>query len=142
MTTMTDLTLTTARTIAAPAERLYAAWLDPAMLRRFMIAKPGATVPEAQADARVGGSFRIVMRQGGADSLHSGSYLALEPHRRIVFTWHSDHSVEGSTVTVTFTPKDGGTEVVLTQVKFASEGARDGHRAGWTSILAALAEAV
>ena len=44
---MTDLTLTVERTIQAPQQDLFRAWLDPEMLRRFMTPGPGMTVPRA-----------------------------------------------------------------------------------------------
>jgi uncharacterized protein YndB with AHSA1/START domain len=136
--TMTELSMTTRRTIAAPARRIYEAWLDPKMLARFMIAKDGATVPQAKADPRVGGRFLVMMRQAGQDLPHQGEYLELVPYEKIVFTWESEHSDADSTVTVALTPVAGGTEVALTHVKFRSEAMRDGHMAGWTRILQQL----
>jgi uncharacterized protein YndB with AHSA1/START domain len=136
---MSELALTTSRRIAAPPDRLYAAWLDPAMLARFMLAGPGMTIPHAETDPRVGGRFAVTMSMDGRDLPHAGTYLDLQPNRRIVFTWESPFSVPDSTVTVTFEPRDGGTEVTLTHVKFASEQSRDNHRGGWNAILDALA---
>jgi uncharacterized protein YndB with AHSA1/START domain len=138
---MTELTLTLSRAIPAPVARVYDAWLDPAMLRRFMIPCEGGSVVEATSDARVGGAFRIVMHADGKDIPHWGTYLDLVPHRRIVFSWQSPHSVEGSTVTLTLTPEGTGTRVDLAQVRFANEGARDGHGKGWSYILGELAGA-
>ena len=43
---MTDLTLTAERTIAAPQKDVFGAWLDPAMLKRFMTPGPGMGCPE------------------------------------------------------------------------------------------------
>ena len=40
------------------------------------------------------------------------------------------------------TPVAEGTEVVLSQVRFTSPEARDGHAEGWTGILAKLDAAV
>ncbi len=137
-----DLTLTVSRVIPAPPTRVYDAWLDPAMLARFMVAKDGATVSKATSDARVGGKFLIMMRHGDEDLPHHGSYLELVPHSRIVFSWQSAHSIDNSVVTLTFTPDGAGTRVDLRQDRFASEGARDGHRGGWTRILQELAATV
>jgi uncharacterized protein YndB with AHSA1/START domain len=135
---MTELTLTTSRRIAAPADRVFAAWLDPDMLARFMRPGDGVTVPRAETDPRPGGRFSILMRAGGRDLPHSGTYLEIEPPTRLVFTWESAHSVEGSTVTLTFAAAGDATDVTLTQVRFLDEGARDAHRGGWSGILAAL----
>lgn len=135
---MTDLTLTVERTIAAPPQAVFDAWLDPAMLARFMIPGPGMTVPQAKTDPREGGRFDIVMEGGGNEIPHHGIYKEISPHGRLVFTWQSPFSVEDSTVTLTFAPLEGGTHVTLTHVRFVDAETRDNHAGGWTGILAAL----
>lgn len=132
------LTLTVSRTIDAPAEKVFDAWLDPELLSRFMTPGDDVTVPSVTVDPVEGGRYEILMKVGGKELPHSGTYETIDRPRRLVFTWESGHSIDGSTVTVEFTPTDGGTEVTLTQVKFASKDSRDGHEEGWTAILAAL----
>lgn len=140
---MSELSLTVRKTIQATPEKVFDAWLDPMMLKKFMVTCEGDKVPRAESDAREGGQFLIVMASGGKEIPHSGTYLELKPHNRLVFTWDSPHSVDGSTVTVELAPAgDGATDLTLTQVKFANEGARDGHIKGWSAILDMLAETV
>lgn len=139
---MTDLTLTTTRLIKAPAEKLFSAWLDPEMLAKFMAPGPGMSVPKAETDPKIGGRFDIVMKAGDKEIPHWGFYKEITPHERLVFTWESPFSVEGSTVTVTFTDQPEGTEVSLTHVRFPSEESRDNHDKGWTHILAVLEASV
>jgi uncharacterized protein YndB with AHSA1/START domain len=134
---MTDLTLTVQRTLKASPEAVYAAWLDPATIRRFMAGGADQTVTEARTDPRVGGTFRIVMTSD-KEILHQGTYKELSPFSRIRFTWESPYSPADSEVDIRLTPVPQGTELVLTQVKFLSEGARNGHRDGWTRILERL----
>lgn len=135
---MTDLTLSLSRTIKASPEAVYAAWLDPATIRRFMAGGADQTVAEARTDPRVGGRFFILMV---ADKKvpHEGTYTALDQYSLIRFTWESPYSPADSEVTIRLTPVPGGTELSLTQVKFLSEGARDGHGEGWACILERLA---
>lgn len=138
---MSELTLTVRKTIPAPVQKVFDAWLDPMMLKEFMVTCEGDKVPKAESDAREGGQFLIVMESDGKEIPHSGTYLELTPHSRLVFTWESPHSVDGSTVTVDLASAgDGTTDLTLTQVRFAGEGARDGHEKGWTAILARLAD--
>lgn len=138
-----ELSLTVKKTIPAPPEKVFNAWLDPRMLKRFMVTCEGHGVPKAESDAREGGKFLIVMDTGEKEIPHSGTYLEIKPHSRLVFTWESPHSVDGSTVTLDLAKKgEDETELTLTQVRFASEGALEGHREGWTAILEALARAV
>ncbi len=140
--TPNDLSLTVARTIKAPVEKVFDAWLDPDMLSRFMTPGEDVTVPSVTVDPVEGGSFEILMKVGEKEIPHSGVYKTIDRHRRLVFTWESPHSIDGSTVTLDFVPVDGGTEVTLTQVSFSSEDSRDGHEEGWNAILAALASTV
>jgi uncharacterized protein YndB with AHSA1/START domain len=136
---MNDFSLTVNRRIGAPVETVFNAWLDPDMLARFMIPGDGMHVPKAEADARVGGRFTIIMASGGNEIPHGGEYKAIDRHSRLVFTWESPFSVEGSTVTLNFADSgDGGTDLELIHVKFASEESRNNHEGGWTLILAKL----
>jgi uncharacterized protein YndB with AHSA1/START domain len=136
---MTDLTLTVQKRIAAPVDRVYAAWLDPESLIHFMLNCQGITLSAAETDPRVGGRFLLLMNNGTKDIPHRGTYLDLQPHSRIVFPWESEYSqMEGSTVTLDFEPQGSATLLTLTHVRFASESSRDGHRSGWTTILDGL----
>ena len=134
------LALSVDRTIAAPPERVFDAWLDPAMLMRFMQPGPGMTTPGATADPRIGGRFDLVMKAGDDEMPHGGVYQVIDRPRRIVFSWESPFSAEGSTVTLDFTPRGAGTHLRLTHVRFVTEESRDNHRGGWTAILARLDE--
>lgn len=134
--------MTVEKLLPAPPARVYDAWLNPDLLARFMVPCAGGSVPEASVDARVGGSFRIVMNDGTRDIPHHGTYLELARPTRMVFTWQSPHSVDGSLVTLTLMPDRDGTRLTLRQDRFASEGARDGHVKGWTMILSMLEAAL
>lgn len=135
---MTDLTLSITRTIPAAPKAVYDAWLDPATISRFMAGGADQRVTEARTDPRVGGTFRVVMTSD-KDIAHQGVYKDLVPHSLIRFTWESPYSPADSEVTIRLVPVAGGTEITLSQVTFLSEGARDGHRGGWTLILERLA---
>ena len=135
---MTDLSLKVERTIKAPQKDVFNAWLNPDMLRKFMMPAAGMTVPTASNDPQEGGRFEIVMRAGENDIPHAGTYREISPHNRIVFTWESPYSVDESTVTLTFDPTDDGTHVTLTHVRFADEQTRDNHQGGWVGILETL----
>ncbi len=136
---MSDLILTTTRRFKASAATIFDAWLDPAMLARFMCPGPDMSVPKAETDATVGGRFDIVMKAGDQEIPHWGVYKAIDRPSKLVFTWQSPFSVEDSTVTLTLTESDGGTDVELSHVKFRDEETRDNHLGGWNGILAKLA---
>lgn len=134
------LQLTVTKIIAAGQRELFEAWLSPAALAAFIRPGPGVTVPTAEVDARVGGSFLIVMRVGDTDIEHRGEYREITPHERLVFTWLSGMTVPDSTVSIDFKAlPDGRTEVALHHVGFPSGESRTNHEGGWAMILDALA---
>jgi uncharacterized protein YndB with AHSA1/START domain len=128
------------RTIAASAEDLFDAFLDPEALAAWM--RPGtiqSTV--AHVEPRVGGRYEITM-QGQSGALpHTGVYRVIERPRRLVFTWHSIGTEHKETlVTVDFLRIGPKTEVVVTHERLP-ESARPSHANGWTSGLLHLDEA-
>jgi uncharacterized protein YndB with AHSA1/START domain len=138
---MPDLSLTCKRTINASPEALFNAWLDPEIMAQFMSPRPDMTVREARSDAKVGGSFYVLMI-GDKEFPHEGTYKEITPHSRLVFTWMAPWSHPDSTVELGFAPVAGGTEVTLTHTHFTSEDSRDGHAQGWAGILGKLDAAV
>jgi uncharacterized protein YndB with AHSA1/START domain len=128
------------RLIPVPRELVFAAWLDPASLARWMCpgSVTGATV---DVDPRVGGAFRIVMH-GQGDTEHWGEYLIVEPPSLLSFKWISvNTNFEPTLVTVEFHERDGGTEVILTHRQLPP-AQLDPHTKGWSDILRKLEEAV
>jgi uncharacterized protein YndB with AHSA1/START domain len=119
MSTMTEVRLQ--RTISAPPSRVYRAWLDPDMLRRWLA--PGEmTVKRVEGDERVGGTYRIW--QASAEGEDVGGFewelVDLVPDERLVFVWRfvgPDRVVDTAldsrlTVTLREAP-GGGTELTL-----------------------------
>lgn len=138
---MTDLSLHVTRVINATPKRIYEAWLDPAIMTRFMFPRPDMHISQASCDARVGGRFRVVM-VGDKEYPHEGTYTELTPYSRLVFTWEAPWSAPDSTVTITLTPKGQATRVDLTHIRFLSDESRDNHATGWTGMLDNLATLV
>ena len=138
-----ELVLELTRTIDAPKERVFDAWLDPATLATFMTPMPGVTVPEAQTDPREGGRFLVVMRSGDQDMPHRGTYVTIDRPNRLAFTWESPFSeIEGSTVTLDFADAGTGTKITLRHIRFETEESRNNHEGGWSKILDTLAGAL
>ena len=141
---MSELELTINRRIPAPREKVFKAWLEPEMMAKFM--RPpfgGVHGARAKTDAVKGGRFEVMMLTPDKELPHTGTYLEIDPHSRLSFTWESASSLDDSVVTIDFAePEAGVTDVTLHQVKFKSVGERDGHTAGWTAILELLEENV
>lgn len=127
------------RVLRVPRERVFAAWLDPALMTRWMC--PGDTQSASvELDPRVGGKFRIVMHHGRGDAEHWGEFLAIEPPARLSFTWISASTLRQPTlVTVELFERGRETELVLTHRRLPPDRV-EAHRKGWTDIVAKLEE--
>jgi len=79
-----ELVLT--RLIDAPREKLFRAWTDPALLKRWFAPLPWTT-PHAELDVRPGGATLVVMRgPDGNEFPNRGVYLEVVENTRLVFT--------------------------------------------------------
>ena len=133
-------TITVKRRIAAPAQRIFDAWLDPAALAEWMRpCSPQNKRSDVKVDAREGGAFEIVMHVDSGPVRHTGVYQTIDAPRRLVFTWNSPYAGQNdSLVTVEFRPDGKATEVVITHERLP-EAVRAGHTDGWTRLLESLA---
>lgn len=126
--------------IAAPAEAVFDAWLDPAIAGRFLAAGD-MDVETAEIDAREGGAFRVVMRGEDNRVEHSGRYVVIERPRRLIFTWVSAGTDwRLSLVTVVFIPIPAGVRVELQHEGLPNADRAARHEYGWETILAKLAQ--
>ena len=144
MTTVANIpSITVKRKIAAPAQQLFDAWLNPTSLAEWM--RPCSTQnkrSDVKVDAREGGAYEIVMHVDSGPVRHSGIYQTIDAPRRLVFTWNSVHAgPNDSLVTVEFRPDGETTEVIITHERLP-ESVRAGHTEGWTQLLESLAKTI
>lgn len=133
---MADGTLEIRRTLPASAERVFAAWTDPAWLARWMSPVGHA---RAEADPRPGGRLHVVMIGEGRELVHRGEFIEVVPPHRLSFTWQSDYTgEEPSRVTVELAPVAGGTAITVRHERLPADAARS-HRGGWGAMLERLA---
>jgi uncharacterized protein YndB with AHSA1/START domain len=108
------------RTIAAPPERVYRAWLDPKLMVRWF-APAGLTVRNVEVDERVGGRLSVWHADGEGNDVggSESEIVELVLGERIVLRWHfvgPDRTTDPATatrLTVTFTPTPEGTQLDL-----------------------------
>ncbi len=129
---------------SASAERVFAAWLDPDQLGRWMF---GPNVREERIvrldlEPRVGGKFSFVVNRAGQEFDHVGEYLEIDRPHRLVFTWGTrDTLPETSRVRVEIRPLDPGCELTLTHEMAPRWSAFAEQAAGsWRRMLDALAD--
>lgn len=85
---MTDpkLDLVLERVVDVSPELVWAAWTQPAHLKKWFTPAPWTTV-DCEIDLRPGGIFRTVMRSPeGQEFPNLGCYLEIVPHRKLVWT--------------------------------------------------------
>ena len=127
----------------ASAERVFDAWLDPAMVRKWM-GQPSAVlgkmdVRRIEIDARVGGRFTFSDMRAEGEAVHWGFYREIARPRRLVFTWFTSKEEEEenrSVVTLTIEPTPDGCVATIVHSMDAkwSEYTKQTER-GWGSML-------
>ena len=127
--------ITVTRTFAAPRERVFAAWTDPADFAVWF-GSSQVTVPRDSLvlDVRPGGSWRAVMELPDGNTINwEGQYTEVTPPERLSLTM-TDRPGEdpGAPISVTFMEVDGGTQMTLVQdAPDFSEDQREQTAAGY-----------
>jgi uncharacterized protein YndB with AHSA1/START domain len=113
--------------IAAPPETVWTFWTEPHRLAEWW----GS---DAEVVAEPGGRFRVVMESG---PVMRGTFTALDPPHRLVFTFGWEHNPPGeplapesTRVEVTLTPDGGETVLLLRHFDMPATHAAD-HEKGW-----------
>jgi uncharacterized protein YndB with AHSA1/START domain len=124
---------------AASPERVFDAWLDPAIARRFLFATPKGEMIVCEIDPKVGGRFDFTDRRADmGDVKHVGEYLEIDRPRRLVFTFGVPQFDPNMTrVEIDIRPLGTGCELTLTHTG-VGEDWLEGTIDGWTKILASL----
>jgi len=132
------------RTFKAPRARVFSAWTQPEIIAKWF-GPEGMTVPEVSFEARVGGSYRIVMLDpsDGERNVVGGVIRECVAPERLVYTWRweqEDPAKQRDTlVTVLFHDRGTETEVELTHENLFDETSRAQHESGWSQTLDKLA---
>jgi uncharacterized protein YndB with AHSA1/START domain len=136
------------RLVPAPPDEVFDVWFDPA--------SPGGPWHGAKKvlmNVAVDGIFyfgidRAVAKTktpGVADAVgllgHFGRFTAIERPRAVEHTWMSEHThgIE-TTVSITFEPRDGGTQMTLVHHGIPDDEMGRAHDRGWTFLLGRVAE--
>ncbi len=116
------------RMFNAPARIVFDAWTKPELVRRWWAPKShGVVVALCEADIRVGGDYRYVLRQAGGDEFgFSGQYSEVTPHSRLVYTQIFEPMANAGAVivTVTFDERAGKTYLTSHEM-YPSKAARE-----------------
>lgn len=146
-TTTQPVSLKVSRLIKAPRERVFAAWITPSDVVRWLGGEK-CHIQTATIDPRVGGEYHFKMKGSDAGKPGmTGVFREIKSPERLVFTWLTGGCtgemprVE-TLVTVEFAAQAGGTLVQITHEGFPDAELRDGHNDGWTASLEKLEKLV
>lgn len=126
-----DRELVLARHIDAPREKLFRAWTEPELMKKWFVPAPW-TISKVELDPRPGGRSLVVMRSPDGNEFPTrGIYLDVVKNEMIVFTDAFVSTWEPSekafiTATVTFEEEDGGTRYIA-RVRHWTVAAREEH---------------
>lgn len=134
---------------AAPADRVFDAWLTPAQAARFLFATRTGNVMRCEIDPRVGGGFLVTDRRPNADgdesvfdAEHRGEYIVIDRPNHLVFDFTAPGGAPPTRVTLDFNAiAPQACELHLAHELGDSDMARafaDQTRRGWDSMLTLL----
>ncbi len=132
---MGDLIAEASIEIEAPAERVWAALTEPALVKRYFFGTDMST------DWQVGSPITYRGEWEGKPYEDRGTVLAFEPQKRLAFSYWSNFSGVPDTeenrqrIEQRVEGRGGKTTVTVTQHNITGEEARDHSAANWQAVL-------
>jgi uncharacterized protein YndB with AHSA1/START domain len=122
-----DRELVISRTFNGPARIVFDAWTKPELVKRWWAPKSHSVViVSCDADVRVGGRYRYVLRAAPGEIGFSGTYTEVTPHSRLVYTQCFEPMPGAEAIiTITFDERGGKTHLVAHEL-YPSKEALDG----------------
>jgi len=121
--------------VAAPRNRVFAAWTTPEEIQHWF-GPESCRVQSARVDLNVGGEycFEVFSQRMGEVKIR-GAYKEIVVPERLVYTWKcefdKDLSAEESLVTVDFIDLGSSTEIRLKHEQLPNDDVRQDHEHGW-----------
>ncbi|MCX2454269.1 SRPBCC family protein [Pedobacter sp. PLR] len=133
---------TVTRHFSVTAEDVFDAWLNTAMIGRFMFGPEvrDEKIVSLTTDPKVGGAFSFVVLRNEEEIDHTGEYLEINRPLRLAFTWAVRKDTDDhSEIVVDIVPNATGAELTLTQKMPADwEHFVGSAETSWTKMLNAL----
>lgn len=156
MNNYSTTTLTMTRVFEVAPERVFDAWLNPEMMRKWFFTLE-STNKVAQNNPQVGGTWEIIDHREGKDYRAIGEYLEIDRPNKLVFTFRMPQFSETEdTITVELKEIQNGCEMIFSQhiivpheenwlkpdIENALEEYHDGTEHGWNLMFIGLKELV
>lgn len=147
-----DTGFTIERTFKAAPERVWAMWTTPEGIAKWWVPSMrdmGFDMRVRHMDVRVGGKFAFEMTSKEHNLVNGGTYVVVDPHRELAWTWHFDIFLAPGqppydvpiSVRLERTPA-GGTRMTFRQGPLATGGHTEGSRQGVLKNLDRMAQAL
>jgi uncharacterized protein YndB with AHSA1/START domain len=133
--------VTIEREYDAPIERVFKAWTEPDQIRQWFHHAENSRVASAEAEASVGGKYRITVDNDDYTMVMFGAYTIVDPPKTLEFTflWEESSMEKAETlVRVDLEPIGNRTRLKLTHSRLSSEESSQAHGQGWDGVLNSL----
>lgn len=126
MKNVTTITLKMVREFEVPPEKVFEAWLNPELMRKWLFTLTN-TNKAVENEPVEGGKWEIIDHREGTDYRAIGEYLEIKKYERLVFTFKMPQFSESEDkLTVEFKDVQNGCEMTFTQ------GINVPHEPEWT----------
>jgi uncharacterized protein YndB with AHSA1/START domain len=145
---VTHATFSIERRYDSPPAKVFKAFADPAIKRRWFAEGEGWEIEEFVADFKVGGYERSRFRfRGGTPIRNDTTYHDIVPNERIIIGYTmtiGENRISASLATFEFKPAGNGTQLLFTEQGAFLDGLDTAgpREAGWKDLLDALGRAL
>jgi uncharacterized protein YndB with AHSA1/START domain len=145
---VTHASFTIERDFPQPRSRVFAAWSDPVIRKRWFMDDPNFAVSEYKPDFRIGGREQGRFSQDGKLFYHNDTIIwHIVPDRRIVLSYTMGTNAgpfSASLVTVEITPKGSGSHLLFTEQAafFDNADGPEKRKAGWMELIGKMAKEI
>ena len=123
----TDMIIEKTYQLPFPPKQVYDAW----------VSSETVIAPATAMDINpvIGGHYRLIMKMPDFEGRNEGKFLTVNPGKQVVYTWEWNGDGEVSTIDVTFSQTETGTEIRLSHTGFQKQESVDSHDSGWDSYI-------